>query len=172
MSKRSIAVLAALSLVAASFAAPALAEKGDRDGEHGRGGGKGRPAQTKMRFKLDDHSVGTGEAASGQVTLLVRDGKRFAPLEGATLLVSYMGEDAEPSDCGSVTTDVEGHATASCMAPDGQYVMRVVYEGDDTHKRSKRAQGFTVGAADDDEEGEDDTPSPDTTPEPVPSPTV
>ena len=159
---RYMAVLAALALIGAAFAAPALAKKG----EHGGGKGKSHPANTKMRFKLDDHSVASGEAATGTVTLQTRDGHKWAAFAGAALSVEVDGEE-----CATAETDDAGQATVSCMAEDGDHVMKVRYAGDDTHKKAQRAQGFSVGASDDDDDDEE-TPDPVETPTPSPSPTM
>jgi hypothetical protein len=44
-----------------------------------------------------------------------------------------------------VTTDADGFGLVSYVADtEGGHVMKVFYEGDDTHKRARRAQGFQV----------------------------
>jgi hypothetical protein len=160
---RYLAVLAALALVGAAFAAPALAKKG----EHG-GNGKSHPATTKMKVKLDDHSLASGEAATGTVTVQTRDGKKWAAFAGAALSVEVDG-----TECATAETDDAGHATVSCAAADGDHVMKVRYAGDDTHKKSQRAQGFSVGESDDDDDDEEEqTPDPAESPTPDPSPTI
>ena len=50
------------------------------------------------------------------------------------------------TDVLTVVTGVDGHATVSYVAPEGGHVMRVVFLGDDTHKRARRSQGFSVVA--------------------------
>lgn len=118
-----------------------------------------------MRFKLDDHQWDSGATVTGTASL--RSGRgRGEPVEGATLRVLVDGEDV-----GTATTDAEGKAAISWgPATDGGHVMRVVYDGDDTHKRAKRAQGFQVGAEDDGDDEDDleatPTPEPETTPTP------
>ena len=181
--KRSVALVAALMIAGAALAAPAIAK---RDGEHGKGRGHGhgktRPAPTKMRFKLDSHQWDVGSEITGAVTLLTRDGKKWAPLEGAALTVTIRGGEecdaAEPtecvvlpSDCAVAPTDADGYTQVACATlAAGDYVMKVSYAGDETHKKAQRAQGYQVGA-DDGEEEEDDEVE-DVIPTPEPSPTV
>lgn len=153
--------VAALALVVGAFAVPAVAAKSGRDGGHGKD--KLRQGATRMRFKLDEHQLTLGEAASGQVTLQMRMGKSWEPFAGASL-----GVTMNDSDCGSVTTDADGKATAICTATaDGEYVMKIRYAGDETHKKAQRAQGFTVGGEGEDEDVEDLLPE-----VPVPDPSV
>lgn len=157
-----ISAVAVLALVAGAFAVPASAAKGGNGG--GQGKDKLRQGATRMRFKLADHQLALGEAASGVVTLQTRIGKSWTPFAGASL-----GVTMNDTDCGSVTTDAEGKATAACNATaDGEYVMRVRYAGDETHKKAQRAQGFSVGAA-----GEEDQEVEVVLPEvPLPDPSV
>lgn len=158
-----VSVVAALAVAAAVSAAPALAKKG----EHGGGHGKTHPATTKMKLKLASHEVATGEMVSGTVTLQTRDGNQWAALADAPLFVLVDGEQ-----CGTATTDAEGSAAVTCAAADGDHVLKVRYDGDETHKKAQRAQGFTVGVSDDDgDDGEDDEP-PVVDPTPAPTPTV
>jgi hypothetical protein len=151
-----ISAVATLALVVGAFAVPAFAAKGGNGGGHGKD--KLRQGATRMKFKLDDHQLALGEAATGEVTLQTRVGKSWTPFAGASLEVTM-----DDTDCGSVTTDAEGKATATCTATaDGEYVMKVRYAGDETHKKAQRAQGFSVG--DGDEEVEDvlpEVPAPD-----------
>jgi hypothetical protein len=143
-----------------------------------------------MRFKLDDHQLALGEAATGLVKLTTRDGRTWGPLEGATLRVVLKSDDSDDCDgdcpnddddvaptavteCAILTTDAEGRATVSCVAAaEGEYVVKVFYDGDDTHKKAKRAQGFTVGEGGDEDEDEDDEPEVDPTPTPEPTETT
>ena len=157
-----MSAVAVLALVVGALAVPASAAKGDRGGGHGKD--KLRQGATRMKFKLDDHQLALGEAASGAVTLQTRVGKAWEPFAGASL-----GVTMNDTDCGSVTTDAYGNATASCIATaDGEYVMKVRYAGDDTHKKAQRAQGFSVGdGEDEDEEVEDVLPE-----VPLPDPSV
>lgn len=161
-----MSAVAALALVAGAFALPASAAEG------GNGGGKGkdklRQVSTRMKFKLEDHQLALGEAAIGEVTLQTRVGKSWTPLEGASLGVT-MGD----TSCGSVITDAEGKATATCTADaNGEYVMKVRYAGDDTHKKAQRAQGFSVGEADEEEEEAEDVLPEVPLPDPSVSPTT
>ena len=157
-----MSTVAVLALVVGAFAVPASAAKGDHGGGHGKD--KLRQGATRMRFKLDDHQLALGEAATGVVTLQTRVGKDWTPFAGASL-----GVTMDDTDCGSVTTDAEGKATATCTATaDGEYVMKVRYAGDETHKKAQRAQGFSVGDGDeDDEEVEEVLPE-----VPLPDPSV
>lgn len=161
--KKIMSVVAALALVTAGFAAPALARKGEEE----RGNAKSRPAQTKMRFKLDSHQWAAGDTVTGSVSLVSRAGKSWAPLAGATVAVFVDGDDV-----GEATTDAEGKATVSWgPATDGDHNMKVRYSGDDTHKKSQRAQGFEVGDGGDDDDDADDDDEPETDPTPTPTPT-
>lgn len=169
--KRSLAAFAVLALVVGALMAPALAKKGRGGPSESRGKGSGKLLKTKMKFKLDSHQWDSGAEVTGKVLLMARDGKKFAPFEGAALTVYVDGEEV-----GTLTTDAEGNAFPNWgPATDGGHVMRVVYEGDETHRRAKRAQGFNVGEGDDDEEEPEETPSPEPTetetPEPSESPT-
>ena len=166
--KRHVALVAALLIAGAALGAPAIAK---RDGERGKGHGKTRPAATKMRFKLDSHQWDVGAEVTGSVRLRTRDGKKWGPFEGATLSVLVDG-----TECATLTTDAEGGATAACgPAEAGEHVMRVRYEGDDAHKRAKRAQGYQVGADEGDDDGDEDEDDDDDlvpAPDPSPSPTI
>lgn len=103
--------------------------------------GKSAPP-TKIRFKLDDHNVAVGEAVTATVRVTSGRGKHREPLSGAQLSVLVDGVEVA-----SPTTDPDGLAEISYDAgAEGDHVMRVVYAGDDTHKRAKRSQGFEVGA--------------------------
>ena len=46
----------------------------------------------------------------------------------------------------TLVTGADGRATVSYVAPAGGHVMRVVFLGDDAHKRARRSQGFAVVA--------------------------
>jgi hypothetical protein len=46
----------------------------------------------------------------------------------------------------TLVSGADGRATVSYVAPEGGHVMRVVFVGDDTHKRARRSQGFSVVA--------------------------
>ena len=162
MNKKFVAFCAALA-VAAAFAVPALARpSGERGGGHGRG--KTRPAQTKMRFKLDAHHWDTGATVTGTVAL--RTGKgRGEPLIDAMVRIVVDG-----TEVGIAVTDSDGKATVSWgPATDGGHVMRVIYGGDDLKRGAKRAQGFHVGA-EGDEDGDDVETSPTSEPETTPTP--
>ena len=107
---------------------------------------------TKMKFKLDAHEVEAGETLTGTILVLSGRGKSRAPLAGASLEVSVDKEVV-----GTVVTDADGRATVSYVAEeDGEHVMKVAFAGDAEHKKAKRAQGFEVGAEDDEEMDEED----------------
>ena len=61
------------------------------------------------------------------------------PFAGAPLSVRVDGTEVL-----TLVTGADGHATVSYVAPEGGHVMRVVFLGDDTHKRARRSQGFSV----------------------------
>lgn len=168
MTRKLFASIAVLTLVAGALAGPAIAGR-DGEGGHGHGHGKAHPPATKMRFKLADHQLDVGEAATGGVTLLTRVDKKWGPLAGATLSVELVDFLVDSGECATLTTDAEGHATATCTAAaEGEYVMKVRYAGDETHKKAQRAQGFTVGLDDGDDDDSDEDPD-DETPDPLPS---
>ena len=108
--------------------------------------GKSAPP-TKIRFKLDDHSVASGEAVTGSVLVMSGRGKNREPLEGATLTVLV-----DKVEVATLTTDADGRALVERLAEDGEHVMKLVFAGDDEHKKAKRAQGFEVGDVEDDED--------------------
>lgn len=105
---------------------------------------------TKIRFKLDTHSVEVGDTVTGTVLVWTHRGSAggghmgggspWTPLEGAELSVRVDG-----TEVATVTTDADGLALISFVADtEGGHVMKVFYDGDDTHKRARRAQGFQV----------------------------
>jgi len=96
---------------------------------------------TKITFKLDDHHVPPGAAVTSDVLVRTRSNHEWVPFAGAPLSVRVDGTDVL-----TVVTGVDGHATVSYVAPEGGHVMRVVFLGDDTHKRARRSQGFSVNA--------------------------
>ncbi len=107
--------------------------------------GKSAPP-TKIRFKLDDHSVASGESVTGTVVVMTGKGKDREPFAGATLTVLV-----DKVEVATLTTDADGRATVEhAGAEDGEHVMKVVFAGDAGHKKAKRAQGFEVGHAADD----------------------
>ena len=104
-------------------------------------------ANTKMRFHLQDHQVTVGDTVTGPVHLATRDGHHWTPFGGATLSVRVDG-----TEVGTLTTDSNGDATVSYVADtEGGHVVKVVYAGDDTHRKRQRAQGFEVAAASSDD---------------------
>ena len=147
MLKRTIAVAAACAVVLAAAVVPALAKKPS-----------GKLSSTKLAFKLDDHSVDSGSNVTGEARLTTTKGKSKTPIAGATLTVTLDG-----ADTGTVVTDANGVAAIVITAPaDGEHNVKVSYAGDATRRKAQAAQGFSVGA--DDEEPEE--------PEPSPSPSV
>ncbi|HEX9377589.1 MAG TPA: Ig-like domain-containing protein [Actinomycetota bacterium] len=101
------------------------------------------PAVTTMRFKLDAHQVAVGEAVTGSVRLFQHHGHTWTPVADASLSVRLDG-----TEVGTATTDADGRANVSATADTaGDHVVKVVYAGDDSHKRCWRAQGFEAGEA-------------------------
>ena len=142
--KRTISIMAICAVVLAMAIAPVVAKKPD-----------GKKANAKLGFKLDDHSVASGEDVTGTVKLTSTKGKDKAPIVGAVLKVLLDGADHS-----TVTTDADGEATVTLSGvADGSHVVKVQWDGGDTYKKAQRAQGFTVGEADDEEPEPDPSPS-------------
>jgi hypothetical protein len=100
------------------------------------------PPVTKIKFRLDDHQVALGEDVTGSVLVRTRMNKSWEPLADATLSVLV-----DQVLVGTLTTAADGTALVSYTpAAEGGHAMKLVYAGDATHKRAKRAQGFEVGA--------------------------
>ena len=100
-------------------------------------------ANTKMRFRLDAHHMVVGDPVTGPVHLATREDHHWVPLANASLSVRLDG-----TEVGTLTTDANGDATVSLIADsEGDHVVKVVYAGDDTHRKRQRAQGFEVEAA-------------------------
>jgi hypothetical protein len=98
---------------------------------------------TKIRFKVVDHEVTTGESILGDVAVFTRSGRKWVPLPGATLSLRVDGVEA-----GTLVTDADGRADVTYVTSlEGEHVMKVVFAGDDAHKRAQRAQGFSVAGA-------------------------
>src|SRR6266568_509143 len=91
---------------------------------------KAHPATSKMRFKLDSHSVAVGDQVTGSIRLWTRSGHRWEALGGVDLSVRLDGTEVD-----TVTTDSAG-----------DHVIKVVYAGDDTHRKAHRAQGVEATA--------------------------
>jgi hypothetical protein len=129
MSIRRIATaLVAGVLFAAVFAVPAAA--------------KPTPV-TKITFKLDSHQVAAGDQVTSTALVQTRSGNRWAALPGAVLSVRVDGLEV-----GTTTADVDGLAVVAYTAVEaGDHVMKVVFAGDETHKRAQRAQGFEVSGS-------------------------
>ncbi len=98
---------------------------------------------TKITFKLLDHNVPPGSPVVGSILVRTRSNHEWVPFPGALLSIRVDGTEVMTLASGS-----DGRATVSYVAAEGGHVMRVVFAGDATHKRAKRAQGFavTVGA--------------------------
>ena len=160
-----IAISAALALSAAFIFSAAAAPGGHGHGHgsahgaavHGSSVHGGHTAVTKITFKLDDHSVVLGDMLTGPVLVQTHEGNHWVPLAGATLSLQ-IGK----TEVATLVTDADGAATIG-FAPTsaGDHVMRVVYAGDELHKKAQRAQGFNAA----------DTGSPTPTPTPTDSPT-
>jgi hypothetical protein len=100
------------------------------------------PAVTHMRFKLETHEVVAGDGPSGMVKLFVGHGRNRAALSGAPVDFLVDGQQV-----GEVFTDSDGVAALPFTpAAEGDHVVKAVYRGDDSHKRVRRAQGFTAVA--------------------------
>ncbi len=137
MLKRAISIGAIATVVLALAIAPVGAKKPT-----------GKAQTTKLTFKLDDHSIATGEDVTGTVKLTTAKGKKKStPIAGATLHLLVDGQMLS-----MVTTDSNGEATVTIAgAADGEHVAKVVYEGTGAYKKATRSQGFTVGAAEEEE---------------------
>lgn len=96
---------------------------------------------TKITFKLADHEVPPGAAVNGSVLVRTRSGHDWVPFANAPLSVQVDGTQVL-----SLVTDTAGRATVSYAAAAGGHVMKVIFSGDATHKRARRAQGFAVVA--------------------------
>src|SRR2546430_7902715 len=104
---------------------------------------KTKVANTHMTFHLVDHQVTVGDTVTGPVHLSTKSGGHWAPFAGAELSVRVDG-----TEVATLTTDADGNATVSyTAASEGDHVIRVVYAGDDTHRKRQRAQGFDAAAA-------------------------
>jgi plastocyanin len=103
---------------------------------------KAHPATSKMKFKLDSHSVVVGDQVTGTVHLWTRSGHHWEPLAGTGLSVRLDG-----TDVATASTDADGTASISLTADSaGDHLIKVVYAGDDTHRKAQRAQGFEATA--------------------------
>lgn len=125
MIRKLVVVAAVAALGLSSFATAAGAKPGPT---------------TKIRFKLDTHQVEVGDTLTGTVRVWTKGGHPWMPFEGAVLSVRVDG-----TEVATVTTDADGFGLVSYVADtEGGHVMKVFFEGDDTHKRARRAQGFQV----------------------------
>ena len=101
-----------------------------------------RPAPvTKITFKLQDHNVPPGSPVVGSILVRTRANHEWVPFPNAPLSIRVDGTQVMTLVSGS-----DGRATVSYVAAEGGHVMKVVFEGDATHKRARRAQGFAVVA--------------------------
>lgn len=102
-----------------------------------------QPPVTKMTFKLHGlHEMAAGEAVSLSVLVQGRSEHRWAGIPGASVVIRVDGVDVA-----TAVADDTGLATFSYIAgTEGEHVMKAFYAGDELHKRSQRAQGFTVVA--------------------------
>ena len=94
---------------------------------------------TKITFKLSDHHVPPGAGVTGSILVRTRSNHEWVPFAGAPLSVRVDGTEVL-----TLVTAADGRAVVSYVAPEGGHVMRVVFLGDDTHKRARRSQGFSV----------------------------
>jgi len=111
---------------------------------------------TKIAFKLDSHSVVEGAAVTGSVLVRTRSGHQWVGLASASLSLRVDGVEVA-----TLATDANGAASVSYVGVVGDHVMKVVFTGDELHKRAQRAQGFEVAGA---------APSPSPSPSESPSP--
>ena len=113
---------------------------------------------TKMKFKLDAHEIPAGTPVTGGVHAWTHAGHAWDPFPDAVLIVKIDGIEV-----GTVPTDVDGYVDVWYPAEEGEHVMKIVFAGDELHKRAQRAQGFTVTPG-------EPVPEPAPEPEPVPEP--
>lgn len=99
------------------------------------------PPVTKITFKLQDHNVPPGSPVVGSILVRTRANHEWVPFPNAPLSIRVDGTEVMTLVSGS-----DGRATVSYVAAEGGHVMKVVFAGDLTHKRAKRAQGFSVTA--------------------------
>jgi len=126
MVRRFSLVVACIGLVLALLAVPAFAKTA---------------ATTKMAFKLHgQHSLTMGESLDCTVTLQSRDAHQWVGIPGASVNVTVDG-----TWVATAFADGAGVATFTWTANSvGDHVMKLIYAGDDTHKKAQRAQGFNV----------------------------
>ena len=130
-------ILGSVALALVLTAGPASAKN---DGDHGNGGKP--PPVTKIRFHLDDHQVTVGESLTSDVSV-ASHAKGWEAFEGASLSVRIDGVEV-----GTLVTDATGQASLTVPVTEaGGGVIRVVFLGDELHKRAWRAQGFHAAAA-------------------------
>ena len=94
---------------------------------------------TKITFKLNDHNIPPGAAVTGSILVRTRANHEWVPFAGTLLSVRVDGTEIL-----TVVTGTDGRATVSYVAGEGEHVMAVVFVGDPSHKRARRAQGFAV----------------------------
>jgi predicted phage tail protein len=94
---------------------------------------------TKITFKLQDHNVPPGSPVVGSILVRTRLNHEWVPFPSAPLSIRVDGTEVM-----TLVTGSDGRATVSYVASEGGHVMRVVFAGDTTHKRARRAQGFNV----------------------------
>jgi hypothetical protein len=127
MSMKKLAlVVGTVALLALALAAPAVAKQ---------------PPVTKMTFKLHgNHEMAVGTTVSLSVLAQGRSGHEWVGIPGASVAVRVDGVDVA-----TAVADDTGLATFDYLpAVEGEHVMKAFYAGDELHKRSQRAQGFTV----------------------------
>ncbi len=126
--RRISSTLVAGVLLAAVFAVPAAA----------------KPAPvTKITFKLDSHQVAAGDQVTSSVLVQTRSGHMWVAFPGAVLSIVVDGVEV-----GLATAGADGLAPVAYTAAEaGDHVMKVVFAGDETHKKAQRAQGFEVSGS-------------------------
>jgi hypothetical protein len=126
-------VIVAGTLAVAVIAGAAMASR-----THPPAGKKGHAAVTKMKFKLNSHSVSVGDQVAGTVHLWTRSNHHWTPLSAAGLSIRLDGTEVD-----TATSDSDGQASVSVTAGSaGGHVVKVVFVGDDSHRKAHRAQGF------------------------------
>lgn len=126
--KRTALIAIAVSLLVLMLASPASAKQSP---------------VTKMTFKLDSHQFVVGDTIAGTVHVATRDGNHWVALPGVAVNVMVDG-----AWIATVITDPSGVAQVTMSAGAvGDHVMKMIFMGDEVHKRARRAQGFTIAAA-------------------------
>jgi hypothetical protein len=126
--RRISTALVAGVLLAAVFVVPAAAKS---------------TSVTKITFKLDAHEVAVGDQVTSSVAVRTRDGNQWVAFPGAVLSILVDGIEV-----GTATAGADGLAPVAYTAVEaGDHVMKIVFAGDEAHKKAQRAQGFEVSGS-------------------------